>query len=103
MALTRIMEAIEEWVEDQKGMINEVEKIQRGYDMQRIVVKGAEGVEGGTKAVGCEEKEWRERMKNRKDEGVQTSEEEGKGKDKEVEKETGPGSDKEADGEGDRE
>ena len=39
------MEAIEEWVEDQKGMINEVEKIQRGYNMQRIVVKGAEGVE----------------------------------------------------------
>ena len=35
-ALTRIMEAVEEWVEDQKGIINEVEKIQRGYDMQRM-------------------------------------------------------------------
>ena len=29
------MEAIEEWVKDQKGMINEVEKIWKGYNMQR--------------------------------------------------------------------
>ena len=48
------MEEIEEWVKDQKEMINEVEKIQRGYDTQdrrKRVVKGAEGMERGTKAM----------------------------------------------------
>lgn len=50
-ALTRIMEAIEEWVEDQKGMINEVEKIQKGYNMQR-----------------AEEREWRKEQREWREE-----------------------------------
>ena len=41
-------------------------------------------------------------MENMKDEGVQTSGDKGKGKDKEVEKETGPRLDDEMDGEGDK-
>ena len=32
---TRIMEVIEEWVEDQKGLINKVKQIWKGYDAQR--------------------------------------------------------------------
>ena len=42
-------------------------------------------------------------MRNKKDERVQTSREESKGKDKEVEKEVRPGLDKEVDGEGEKE
>ena len=37
------MEAIEEWVKDQKGIYTE--------DRRKRMVKGAEGMEGGTKAV----------------------------------------------------
>ena len=50
-ALTRITEAIEEWVEDQKGMINEVERIQKGYNMQR-----------------AEEREWRKEQREWREE-----------------------------------
>ena len=42
-------------------------------------------------------------MENKEDEGIQTSGDKEKGKDKEVERETGPGSDKEVDSEGNKE
>ena len=53
------MEAIEEWVEDQKEMINEVEKIWRGYNMQRI-----------------EDREWRKEQREWREEERQWRQEE---------------------------
>ena len=47
------MEAIEEWVKDQKGMINEAEKIWKGYDMQRIEEREWQK----------EQREWREEQR----------------------------------------
>ena len=42
-------------------------------------------------------------MENKKDEGIKTSGDKEKGKDKEVEKETGPGLDEKVNGEGNKE
>ena len=98
---------IEEWVEDQKEMINKVERIQRGHDMQRIEEREWQKQQREWREEQRqwrrEEREWRERIKNKKNKGVQTSGDKEKGKDKEVEKETGLGSDEEVDGEGDKE
>ena len=73
-ALTRIMEAIEEWVEDQKELINEVEKIWRGYDMQRMEDREWQKEQ---KEWREEDRQWRQeqrkRMENKKDKGVKTS------------------------------
>ena len=92
------MEAIEEWVKDQKEMINEVEKIWRGYNMQRMEErewrKEQRKWREEERQWRQEEREQRERMENRKDEGVQTN-----GEDKEV----GLGLDEEVDGEGEKE
>ena len=101
------MEAIEEGVKDQTEMINEVEKIQRGYDTQRIEErewwKEQREWREEQRQWRQEEREWRQRMENKEDEGIQTSGDKEKGKDKEVERETGPGSDKEVDSEGNKE
>ena len=88
LALTRIMEMIEEWVEDQKEMINKVERIQRGHDMQRIEEREWQKQQREWREEQRqwrrEEREWRKRIKNKKNKGVQTSGDKEKGKDKEV-------------------
>ena len=90
--LTRIMEALEEWVLGQKEIIKEMECIQMGYDAQREEdQKWRE-----------EEREWREEQRkwrredreggkkkiDKKDVGVQVEEEE--------DKNAGPGLDNES-------
>ena len=83
LALTKIMEMIEEWVKDRKEMINKVEKIWRGHNMQRIEEREWQKKQREWREEQRqwrrEEREWRERIKNKKDEGVQTSGDKEKG------------------------
>lgn len=67
------------------------------------MVKRAEGGREEQRQWRQEERKWRERMENRKEEWVQTSGNEGKGKEKEVEEEVGLRSDDKADSEGNKE
>ena len=62
-----------------------------------------ERTEGMERQWRREEQEWRERIGDKKNEGVQTNGEGEKGKEKEVDKENGLGLDEEVDSEGDKE